>query len=298
MNSGASMLPRKSVIVLVMTSLVLTCLLLRQQGLTQSGRVLSDAQRQNGELQKLIANVTASRDSLGQELRNERRAIEEKQTALVKAEQELARVDPDARWANPPANGPEWDDRSPYVWVNKKTFPMLPGSPFTDNAELRDETAATLALDPSTAKALNGKLAGLVAQYRALEAAHAERVDEPLPGIGNDGPQVTVRVTPFPEEGARLKEQFEETLREALGPSRAELILAGAMGWLDSQFDVSGSEPKILSVVRHPDGTYNLSIRTGNSWFSTGGFKRLGDHVPDSLLPLFADVLEYSEQEQ
>ncbi len=175
---------------------------------------------------------------------------------------------------------------------------MLPGSPFTDRAELRQEVAATLALDTTARQALNEKLAGLVGQYRELEAAHAERIDEPLPGITDDGLQVTVRVKPFPEEGERLKQQFKETLREALGQQRAEVVLENAARWLDSQFAASGAEPKTISVVRHPDGTYNISMHTGNSWFSTGGFRELSDHVPDYLLPLFAEALEQPAHSQ
>jgi hypothetical protein len=102
---------------------------------------------------------------------------------------------------------------------------------------------------------------------------------------------VTVRVKPFPRQGEQLKQQFAEALRAGLGQQRAELVLQSASGWLDSQFSISGSEPKTISVVHHPDGTYSISTRAGNSWFSTGGFRQLDDYVPEHLIPLFTDAL-------
>ena len=288
------MLPRKSLIVLLMSLGSLTCLALWQQKLTASNRALVEIQKQNVEFQRRLAEATATRDSTRQQLRDQRKNLEQKQAALAKAEQELARVAPETRWASPPANVPEWDDSSPYVWLNKSMLAILPGGPFTDRADLRDDVAATLVLDATAKQALNEKLSGLLAEYHALEAAHAERIDEPLPGIANDGPQVTVRVTPFPEEGERVKQQFKEAVLEVLGQQRAGLVLENAAGWLDSQFAASGSEPKTISVVRHLDGTYNLSVHTANSWFSTGGFSNLSDHVQDYLLPFFSQPFEQS----
>ena len=294
MSTALFQLPRKSVIVLMTLSVALTCLALRSQRLSASRRTLAETESQKLELERRIAEVAAARDATRQELHDQRRSLEETQAAVAKAERELARVAPEARWANPPANVPEWDNDSPYVWLDKKILATLPGSPFTDRAEIRDGVAATLALDATVKQALNEKLSSLVKEYHALEVAHAERIDEPLPGIANDGPQVTVRVQPFPEEAERLKQQFKETLRQVLGQQRAGLVIEGAAGWLDLQFAASDSEPQTISVVRHPDGTYNLSTQTGNSWFSTGGFSELSDHVQEYLLPLFTEGLEQS----
>ena len=99
------------------------------------------------------------------------------------------------------------------------------------------------------------------------------------------------RMSGFCPQGEILKREFEETLRSFLGQQRAELVLKRAAGWLESQFAVAGTEPKTISVGRHPNGTYNLSIQTGNSWFSTGGFGELNQYLPEYLLPLFSDGL-------
>ncbi len=291
------LLPRKSVIVLTTLAAALAWLLLREAKIQAARRALANAQREITQLQDRIANAAASQEAVSQDLREARSALDEKQRAINRAEQELAVIDPEAGWAVPPLTL-QWDDSSPYVWINKKMLARLPGNRFTENAELSDEFANTLALDRPARRALSERLASILAEYRGLETAHAERIEEPLPGIARDEPQVTVRVTPFPEEGKRLRHDFEEALQTALGTERAQLITESSSGWLDSQFASASAEPKTISVVRHPDGSYNVSSKVGNSWLSTGGFKQLDEHVPPHLLPLFSELAPAEKPDQ
>ena len=292
MNSAGSMVPRKSIIVVMIASVTATWLAVQRHNLFLSTGSLGRAETEAVELEQRIAAATTAKDAARRAAREMKEESWTKLAKLKNAEEELARIDPEAYWADPPAGEPQWDDRSPYVWLTKTTLTTLPGSPFTDRAELRDEVADTLALSPDTKQELNEKLARLLSNYHALEAAHVELINDPLPGIGQDGPNLTLRVTPFPQEGETLKRGFEETVRSMLGEQRAELLLKSGAGWLESEFAVTGTEPKTISVARHANGTYNLSIQTGNSWFSTGGFNELNQYLPEHLLPFFTEGLE------
>ena len=144
----------------------------------------------------------------------------------------------------------------------------------------------------SQQRALNSRLPRLLAEYRAFEVARAERMVEPLSGTEADVATVTVRINPIPDEGARLKEEFEAALRNELGEQRAGLLMRLSTGWLSSQFNRFGAEPRTISVTRHPNGTYDIRTRSANgSSFVGPTLKIHDDYIPPHLLPLFSDVL-------
>ncbi len=216
-------------------------------------------------------------------------------------EQQLAKIDPEIRWALPPTTLPDWNAESPYVWLRKDMLPRLPVSVFTDTGEINSEVALVLTADAKQQQRLNATLARLLSDYRALETAQAHRTEDHLPGIaGQDGLKTTVQVDPMPEQGAQVRKQFESALRDELGRQRADLLLQTGEAWLESEFSSSGTEPKTISVIRHPNGSYNISIKSGGSWLSTGGPAQVvTNQIPARFLPLFSDVLEpVAEQAQ
>src|SRR5437763_353838 len=77
-------------------------------------------------------------------------------------------------------------------------------------------------------------------EHRAMQVPHSDRTDEHLRGIAGDGTKMTIRINPMPEEGARLKQEFEAALRNELGEQRADLVMKLSEGWLDSQFSRFG----------------------------------------------------------
>ena len=195
----------------------------------------------------------------------------------------------------PPPALPEWNAGSPYVWLRKEFLPKLrvrPLSAFGDDGELGGDVATVLAATDNQQRALSSTLPRLLAEYHALEAAKAERVEEHLPGIGDDGSKVTVRFNPLPEEGAWFKEQFDAALRNELGEQRANLLTQLAEGWFNDQFNRFGTEPKTISVSRHPNGTYGFAVKTGDGLGSSDGLLRIDNYlIPPHLRPLFSDVL-------
>jgi len=139
-------------------------------------------------------------------------------------------------------------------------------------------------------------LSGIACLGTSRQAAKAERVEEHLPGIGDDGPKVTVRFNPLPEEGVLFKEQFDTALRDELGEQRANLLTQLAEGWFNDQFNRFGTEPKTISVSRHPNGTYGFAVKTGDGLGSSDGLPRIDNYlIPPHLRPLFSDVLNPSD---
>jgi hypothetical protein len=252
------------------------------------------AAKSGSELTELRLQRAAKEEALAQR----RRELEEQRHQSAAETAKLAKATHDAEaaaapnlWAEPPAQLPAWDPASPYVWLKKEMLPQFPVQVLDDSGQLSAEVAAVLMVPPAIRQHLNGELRKLLEDSQAAETARAERTDEHLPGIAQgEGEKLTIKVPPSPEEGARLRQAFEATLRADLGEGRAALVLNTAAGWLDSHFSEFGNEARIVSVLRRPNGTYDIATRAGSSWFSTGGMTSLDDYVPAHLRPLFEPI--------
>jgi hypothetical protein len=292
MNAVSLRLSRIAIVALI--ALAALCLWVpRQRKFQESRQGLFDAQMQLAALSNRIASAAETLESAQRDLNTETSSRTRLVAEVAKAERALALVAPETRWAVPPASLPEWNPESPYIWLRKEMVPRFPVSPFTEDGALQPEVSYVFTLDPALQKTLNEKLKQILAEYRTLEAAKAERSDEHLPGIaGQPGPKITIRVKPLPEEGARIKQQFEAALVQGLGEQRAKMLSELGDSWLDSQFAQFGADTKIISAIRNPGGSYNVSVKTGRSWFSTGGpLAAVTVHIPPHLRPLFAEVL-------
>jgi hypothetical protein len=291
MNTSAPILARKTTLVLLVLLATLAMWIPQQTRLAQARLAVEEAEAQRVKLEERTATATIALESSREDLRAQVVRRAETLAAAAKAEQELARVDPESRWVAPPALLPDWGAESPYLWLRKDMLRILPVHVFTQSGELLGDVASVLDASQEQQRALNTALPRLLAEYRSLEVANAERTDEHLPGIEGDGPKVTVRIKPMPEEGARLKQQFETALRNELGEQRSDLVMKLSEGWLNEQLNHFGAEPTTISAIRHPNGTYSISMKSGGNWWTHGGVSRMQDHIPPHLLPLFSDVL-------
>jgi hypothetical protein len=212
---------------------------------------------------------------------------------LRHGEKELARVDPESLWVNPPAALPEWNPDSPYVWIPKAKLTVFPLTAFEADGSLKPEIGTLFTLPPDAQSQLNARLTRAVADYRTVEREHVERIDEHFAGVAEgEGPKVTLRVNPIPEEGRRLRLEFEAALSDALGRERSDLARELSSYWFDSTF---GEETaKTISVARNASGTYRITVKTQNVWRSTGGNPRLDGFVPQHLQPMFMELLDAS----
>ncbi len=291
MKATDTTLPRKSTLILLVCLAALIVWIPQRRKLARARVAVAEAEEQRVRLDERIARATEELESVRRELRGQQSNRAETLAAAAKAEQELARDDPEGLWLAPPFVLPDWNTDAPYVWLRKEVLPKLWVSVFTDRGELRGDIAALMTLAESQQRAVNATLPRLLAEYRALEVANAERVDESASGAGKDGPKVTVRVKPLPEEGARLRQQVELALRSDLGEQRGALVLELASDWLNSQFSHFGTAPKTISVARQPDGGYSIEIQDWNSHQFNSGVPRIDSYVPAHLLPLFSAVM-------
>ena len=114
---------------------------------------------------------------------------------------------------------------------------------------------------------------------------------EHLPGIADrPGDKLTVVVPGQTDDGARLRVEAEQTLRQSLGEARTDLLVHWGQRWLEEQFGNPAAEPRVYSVLRHPNDTYALSIKTGASWMSVDGSQTFIDYVPIHLRAWFTPL--------
>jgi hypothetical protein len=265
-----------------------------QVRLARAHRLLDDLRKQVVATDNRTAAARKALEMSRRELKTENARRERIAMDLATAEKALGKVDPETRWTTPPPTLPEWNPDSPYVWLRKEMVPRFPVEAFNEEGELSPEIAYVLMVDPKTLQTLNTKLKGYLAEYRALEVAKAERSDEHLPGVANEkGEKLTIRVQPLPEEGGRIKQQFENDLVNALGEQRATMVKQVSETWIDSQFAQFGAEPKTISIVRRSNGYFGLSTKSGSSWFSTAGTAAMIlRQIPPHFRPLFTTFLE------
>jgi len=281
---------KHSTLILLICSLAAVAWVVQKRHL-QGQRASLQATR--SELAVLQERIQQAESALTAEADQRRQAQRERDAVVartVTVEAELAREDPEHYWVEPPANWPSWEPASPYVWLPKEEFGRLRAPVFGKDGRLHAGVPGVLVLDKEKVVRVNAALPSIVDELRALELSRAVQVEEPLPGIVKDGPHLTIEVPFLSEDANRLRTQFESVLRESFGEQRAGMLLESGAGWMREQFPTAEEGSKVYSMVRHPDGTYNISIRGPGSSMSVGGGVDPALYIPPHLLPLFSDI--------
>ena len=281
--------PSRQTILVVIAACGIALAIARELRLRQTRTELAAIGRRRADLDAAVAAAEAEPRRWRNQTEGDRAARSRNLAVGGALEKELAAIDPENRWATPPLAEREWDPKSPYVWLRKDLLPSFPVNPFDDHGHLRPEVAAVLTVDPAQVRALDAAVGRMVAENGRREVARARTTDEHLPGVvQHGGPKVTLRIDPDPGEDTRMRQEFLATLQETLGPQRAALLEQTAGSWLDSKIAASGDGPKIFSAVRHPNGSFNVSIQSGTMSIGAGGIRSLGQHIPPHLLPFFS----------
>lgn len=283
-TNSVSVRSRRPLLLLAVLGLGLALWVTEDQRLRARRSALDAQAAELARVQELASAEREAADRLRQQLDAERQA------AAGVSMRGAAGADPtgdllsETRWNRPPASLPDWNRASPFVWIPKMLLPEIPIAPFNDAGSLQRGLGALLVLDPERERTLNQEMSRLVAEVRKAEAASAMLAPNPLPGIAaQSGDKLTLEVPGQTEASLRLRSEVESTLRTALGESRSELVLHWGKTWLDEQFGSSEAQPKIYSVVRHPDQTYGLNIKTGGSEMSVGDVSSFMDYIPPHL---------------
>lgn len=243
-------------------------------------------QERTGELEAVISR----RQREAKESAGRRGLAVAKAADLVR---EAADRDSVRTWNAPPAELPQWDAESPFVWIEKALLPDFPVPVFGEDGALRDDVAAVLTLEPERARELNAKLRRVLADYRERESAAAHLVPENATASeGTTIEQMTLRVEAPRQEGERACLRFAEVLTEALGPQRGDLVLGISEGWIDQHLNADVAQPRTITVVREADGRFRIDTSwDGGGRGSVGGVTSLAAYVPEHLMRWFEPLV-------
>lgn len=259
------------------------------QKTTRERQVLQTANEERMEVEGRISRMEADLEEIRQHARAQSENESQARRIAAKEFSAVVAAEPEIEWVEPPDAFPDWNPESPYVWLSKDSLKKFPLPVFDASGRVNPEVAAVLALPSADLAALNGKLTALIREFREFEAASVVTTNAHLHGVADRaGDKITIVVPPNVEVGQRFKEQLVSALRTGLGAQRFELVSALGSGWLDRELSRYATEPKIISVLRHPNGTFSVSTKAGHGWMSTGGMRTLDDGVPGHLLHFFA----------
>lgn len=255
------------------------------------------AQLETERIERKVQERTAEARTLEEAVLRARTEAQRANAGLVKAIRTIEKKFPDGRWATQPENLPQWNPDSPYIWIRKDIMKRLPGPAFTAAGELDGRLEPIVTLEPAQLRQLNAELRQCLEAFRAAEASNVKTTDDHLSGVGGqDGEKVTIEVTLSREAGARAKSEFEDIVRRYLGAQRADIVLTVSANWIDSEFAQSNEQAKTITLVRKRNGGYDIAIRSGGSWLSTGFPKERRDslkyYVPPHLIPFFSELLK------
>jgi hypothetical protein len=283
---------RKTTLITLIFLAALVTWVPRQISMSQARQALAEARRQTVAINERVAAATVALETARLKGHAQYMSRDQALAAVAKAERDLAKTEPESRWITPPASWPEWNPESPYIWIRKEIVPQFPVGVFSGDGTLRAEIAALIAPSESQLRALNATLPRLLAEYRKLERAQAQRIDHDISDVANGGAKVTIRVQPLPEEGGRLKDRFGAALRDELGEQRVDLIMKVANGWLNEQFGQAGARD--ITVRRNANGRYYLDITgtggTGGLGTSVDSLNKIDDYVPPYLVKMFEEA--------
>jgi hypothetical protein len=188
-------------------------------------------------------------------------------------------------WNSPPNIWPEWNLKSPFIWLDKQVLPKLPLPTVGKEGEITKDIAGILGISSEQLGRLNQKLQEIVSENRTLAQNCAAITNDDAAAAGPvDEMKISVTIQVPPETTAELKNRYQSVIGEELGEDRKNLLCGSidTRSWLDREFRTNA---EVISVVRHPNGTYNIGFKERGSSF--GGVTRLEDYLPDFVLPLF-----------
>ena len=266
--------------------------------LLETRRALLDSITRLADLRIRLAADQSALDSARREQDAQNKARVQASAAVARAQQALAKMDPDSQWASPPASLPDWNPRSPYIWVPKDFLAGLNARVFDGSGGMTRGAASVLAIDEKTCRVMNDQLESALADYHSLQVSNARTSDRPVDDDKADGPVVTVQIPAMPEQGAEFLDQIGQILQQNIGDQRTGLVTNMAGDWLDN---LSGQKPIVISLTLHPDGNCDVDsqLADGNrSHYSGIPANGTAEHLPDYLLPLFADFLPPPDDSQ
>lgn len=256
----------------------------------QSERALAEARVALAALQNRIDSDQAALAEARLEQKRQNQARSRLAADAAGARRQLALADPASQWARPPAALPDWNPKSPYIWVRKDLLASLHPPALNWQGALSRDAADILGLSEEDRVKLNQQVQGALDNFRSLQNSNAVVTNTLPDGGAGDGPVVTITIPALVEEGEALQTQLTQILEQNLGRERAAVLTNAAADWLEG---FALQEPDVFSVMQNPNGTYRVSSKSANDSYTYDGISARGayNHIPQNFAPVFTGIL-------
>jgi hypothetical protein len=187
-----------------------------------------------------------------------------------------------------------WDNTSPTTRLGKRFFKALSIRPLTFDTSgeysLAPATATIFSLTPAETENANAAIRRTTSDYRTLERENIQRLEASTDPnfewlnahLTNGG--TGFRVPPMPTEGSNIRDRFLLELNNAIGTSRAAMLIALGEDQFRSQLGSFGQAERWLVVQEklHPETQYlHINVFEGTS---DGHYFNIGQGIPISML--------------
>lgn len=301
---------------LTKTQTAAICLLMLSTPLLLQTQRLHAARIEQRDLQSALSNAveqTSLRAEFAIQMRTKAQNLQSQRAAL--AAQITARAPQQiiAAKVAPPLY--RWSDSADFVRLPKSLLDQIDLSTAIPQPELESRYGLKKAsLDRQVPLDAQGNLSDALAQSLGLSAEEQDHVRDTITHIKSQfdwlssqnttvtnvmpsgysfsykpGALYTLKINPFPEQGAELRKQLIADLEAAVGADRAAILMRQAQWQFDQAFQDFGASEKWISGAPTSDGM----LTVGSSW-SKGSFVTTmsPENMPPQLKPHFSELLQ------
>ena len=176
------------------------------------------------------------------------RQLQEKQTALPSPITGQI-VPPD------PARQGGWPAEAPYFYLPKKDLGSV-GYPLFDGNRLTDDATLLFGMTPTERETVDAAYDQMWRRFRQLEIQRMEPVETPKKWTPHMQDSISYRIPSLESEARALRVDFEASLQQTLGATRAKYLLEAADDYLRRNLDDLGQHARIISFgyIHQPKG--------------------------------------------
>jgi hypothetical protein len=187
-----------------------------------------------------------------------------------------------------------WDNASPTTRLGKRFFKALHIKPLTFDSSgdysLNPATATIFSLTPAETENAQAAIRHMTSDYQTWERENIQQLEASTDPnfewlnahLTNGG--TGFRVPPMPTEGSNIRDRFLLELNNAIGTSRAAMLIALGEDQFRSQLGSFGQAERWLVVQEklHPETQYlHINVFEGTS---DGHYFNIGQGIPVSML--------------
>jgi hypothetical protein len=174
-----------------------------------------------------------------------------------------------------PEHEGSWPSDQQYFYLAKRHLGQIGYSPFSREGGVSPAAGFLFGMTEKEKREVNEAFNTMREKAIQLQRSKAERI-EPKPGVNNENHQeVSYKVSAMTNEVQELRTEFNFTVRQALGSTRADLFLDRAAAIFESDYSGNyGTTDYIITseANRKPDGTVEYRLKLEEPGVGTGYF--------------------------